>query len=239
MGKDKLKRFAENEVLPNVFQPDFNEIFRKDYKLKKCWHKEYFKNNNPIVLELGCGKGEYTVNLARMYPKKNFIGIDVKGARLWRGAKTAYEENLSNVAFLRTRIEQIESFFGINEVSEIWITFPDPQLKRRRTKKRLTSSRFLNYYVNFLENNAVVNLKTDSQELYEYTSEILRFNNIEPEITSNDIYNSKFMNEELQIKTFYEQKYLEVGKRVTYVRFHVEKKEYQEIPEKVFVEKGN
>lgn len=217
-SKDKLRRFAENETFPNVIQPVFHEVFNKDYTLKNKWKQEYWKNNNPIILELGCGKGEYTVELARKFPNINFIGIDIKGARFWRGAKTAIVQNIPNVAFVRTKIEFIDSFFGENEVSEIWITFPDPQLEKRRTKKRLTSSRFLNMYVSMLSKDGCVHLKTDSQELHAYTKEILQFNNQEILRSTADLYNSEIVDDILSIKTFYEKGYLEKGKKITYIQ---------------------
>jgi tRNA (guanine-N7-)-methyltransferase len=157
MVKKKLQRFAEMETFTNVLQPEFNESFRKDHVVKGQWNKLHFDNEHPIVLELGCGKGEYTTGLARRFPQKNFIGIDIKGSRIWRGAHTALQENLKNVRFLRTHIEIINSFFGRDEVDEIWVTFPDPQLKKKR--KRLTSSRFLSYYSQFLRNNGIIHLK--------------------------------------------------------------------------------
>lgn len=218
-AKNKLKRFAENLTFPNVFQPTYTEVSTGSIPLKSNWNRDFFNNNNPIVLELGCGKGEYTVNLARRYPDRNFIGIDIKGARFWRGAKTAIEENLKNVAFVRTHIEFIESIFGKDEVSEIWITFPDPQLKERRAKKRLTAPGFLNRYKNLLKPDGIVNLKTDSAELHQYTQEVLETNNHPFIKATADLYNSEFLNEELQIKTAYETVFLREGKKITYICF--------------------
>ena len=166
MGKNKLKKFAEMEVLGHVIQPPFDDIFKKDHPLKGKWNPEIFENNNPIVLELGCGKGEYSVGMARAFPNKNFIGVDIKGARMWKGATESHEKGIRNVAFLRTRIELIESFFDKDEVSEIWITFPDPQLKNARAKKRLPGPVFLNKYRSFLVNNGIIHLKTDNDILY-------------------------------------------------------------------------
>ena len=163
MGKDKLKRFAELETFTNVFQ--LNPVHKGN------WNKNYFKNNQPIVLELGCGRGEYTVSLAKYFPVKNFIGIDIKGARIWRGAKTGMEEHISNMAFLRIEIEQLEEHFSENEVDEIWITFPDPQPQISRERKRLTSDRFLTMYKKVLSPNGIVHLKTDNDGLYAYTLE--------------------------------------------------------------------
>lgn len=220
-AKNKLQRFAENETFPNVIQPDFNEVFRKDYRLKQKWASEFWKNSNPLVLELGCGKGEYTVSLAERFPAKNYLGIDIKGARFWRGAKSALEKGLANVAFLRTRIEFIDSFFGNNEVDEIWITFPDPQLRERRAKKRLTSPRFLNMYIQMLKPNAVVNLKTDSKELFDYTKSLLEYNKQEILVATDDLYNSPYCDEILSIKTHYESFYLTQGKLITYIQFRL------------------
>ncbi len=219
MGKNKLHRWAEMENYEHVVQPSFEEVFRKDYKLKGKWRKEFFKNSNPIILELGCGKGEYTIGMAEQYPMHNFLGVDIKGARIWKGAKEAYERGLKNVGFLRTRIELIDSFFAPNEIDEIWITFPDPQIRKRRNKKRLTGSRFLLTYAAFLNKNGKIHLKTDSAELYEYTSALLKYNNIIPELSTPDLYSGKIDNALLHIKTHYEQLFLNEGKKITYTRF--------------------
>ena len=229
MGKKKLFRFAEMETFDHVIQASFDEVFQKDYKLKGNWNKEFFKNNKPIVLELGCGKGEYTVGLARKNPDKNYIGIDIKGARMWRGARTAVDEGINNVGFIRTRIDLINSFFGPEEVSEIWVTFPDPQPKKYY--KRLTSSRFLGYYQNFLKQNGIVNLKTDSAELYAYTKRVVELNQLEVLSDTNDLYNSEIADEILSIKTFYEQQFLEQGKAITYIRFKLKNDIQLEEPE--------
>jgi len=221
MGKDKLRKFAENLTFPNVVQPEFEEMFNVDYALKGKWHNEFWKNDKPITLELGCGKGEYSVNMARLHPERNYIGIDVKGARFWRGAKTALQDNILNVAFLRTRIEFISSFFTANEVDEIWITFPDPQLKTRRHKKRLTSSLFLNRYKAFITPNAIIHLKTDSLELHKYTVNLLRCNGIEPIVAIEDLYALPIVDDILSIKTHYEAIYLKEGKKITYTKFTI------------------
>jgi len=217
------------ETFNHVVQPSFDEVFKKDYKLKSKWSKEFFGNDNPLILELGCGKGEYTVGLARLHPKTNFIGIDIKGARMWRGAKTAVEDNIKNVGFIRTRIGLINSFFGNEEVSEIWITFPDPQLKKYY--KRLTSTRFLGYYQKFIKNNGFINLKTDSVELYTYTKKLIELNNIDIIIDTDNLYNSELVDETLSIKTFYEQQWLEQGKPIHYLRFKLNKTQELEEPE--------
>ena len=217
MGKNKYKRFTENETFELLHQPQFEEVFRNDFPLKGRWHEIYFKNEHPIILELGCGKGEYTIALARRYPDKNFIGIDIKGARLWRGAKTATEERMSNVSFIRTRIDFIESFFAENEVAEIWITFPDPQPKA--PFKRLTSTRFLNRYRKFLQHDGSIHLKTDSQQLHKYTKDLVLLNEMELVEANTDIYDSNQMDELLSIKTFYEQQFLSQGLPITYLHF--------------------
>lgn len=219
MGKDKLKRFAENLTFPCFVQPAFEQMFRCDHPLKGHWHSDFFHNDHPIVLELGCGKGEYTVALAERNPDKNFIGIDIKGARMWRGAKTATERGMANVGFLRTRIEFITSLFGEGEVAELWITFPDPQLKTRRAKKRLTSPVFLALYAQLLAEDGWINLKTDSQHLFNYTAEVIRRFGLPCEVADNDIYGSGFADEVLSVKTAYEQTYLRRGLPITYTRF--------------------
>ena len=221
MGKDKIRRFRENETFPNLFQASFEEVFRKDYPLKGSWNEKVFRNENPLVLELGCGKGEYTLALARLNKSVNYIGIDVKGARLWRGAKTALEEKLENAVFIRTRIELIESFFAPGEVSQIWITFPDPQ--PRKANKRLTSPRFLNRYLSFLAPAAVIHLKTDSRELHDYTREVVEAREDMTLLEADpDIYGNKKRTADdpvLTVRTFYENQFLEQGKPITYLRF--------------------
>ena len=183
------------------------------------WH-EHFGNNNPITLELGCGKGDYTVALARLHGDRNFIGVDIKGARLWRGAKTASEEQMSNVAFIRTRIELIASFFATDEVAEIWITFPDPQPKK--PMKRLTSERFLSQYKKFLKASGLIHLKTDSQELYDYTlNEVIPAGGYTVKCHTNDLYNSDYDGEVKLTQTFYEKMFLAEGKPITYMEFRI------------------
>ena len=211
MGKDKLRRFRENLTFDCFVQPEFETVFRRDHPLKGRWGADFFHNDRPIVLELGCGKGEYTVALAEREPQRNFIGIDIKGARMWRGAKTATERQMTNVGFLRTRIEFIDSFFAADEVAELWITFPDPQLKTRRAKKRLTSPLFLE--------SAPINLKTDSKHLYAYTAEVIRRFGLPCEVSNPDIYGTGFADEVLSVKTAYEQEFLSRGLPITYTRF--------------------
>lgn len=228
MSKGKLIKFAEVETFKNVLQPRFDEVFRKDYILKGNWNSEFFGNNNKITLELGCGKGEYTVGLARLYPGRNFIGVDIKGSRIWKGAKEALESNLENAAFLRTHIEHIGSFFGKDEVEEIWFTFPDPQLKK--PLKRLTSSRFLNIYRQFLVEGAWINLKTDNPLLYEYTKALAIHNDYLIAAASNDIYGSGITNQILSIKTYYEKGWLAEGLRSHYIRFRLDNEKHSEEP---------
>lgn len=215
-----MAKFAENETFSNLFQPSFEEVWQKDYLLKGKWHSKVFKNQNPIVLELGCGKGEYTVNLAKQNPNKNFIGVDIKGARIWRGAKEAFQQQMQNVAFVRSRIEHIPSIFSEQEVSEIWVTFPDPQPSK--SKKRLTSPKFLTYYQQLVRPGCIVHLKTDSQELHEYTKEVVLQNNLKMLEVTNNLYNSGLDDEVLSIKTFYEQMFLEQGKPITYIKFELD-----------------
>jgi len=202
-----------------MVQPEFDDIFHKDHPLKGKWQQDFFGNENPIVLELGCGRGEYTVELARKFPLLNFIGIDIKGARMWRGAKTATDQAIPNAAFLRTRIEFISSFFAPCEVSQVWITFPDPQLKRGRARKRLTSPDFLKNYAGFLADDAILHLKTDSLHLHEYTKALLATNNMNPIVSSADIYGDGIVDELLAIKTTYEQRFLTEGLPITYLRW--------------------
>lgn len=213
MGKDKLKRFAEVNTFSNVLQLDEGKAFQGK------WSKDFFKNNNPLVLELACGKGEYAVNLARLFPGKNFIGIDYKGNRIWRGAKTALEEGVNNVAFLRIQIETILDHFAPGEVDEIWITFPDPQPQISREKKRLTSPRFLEKYKLLLKAGGNVNLKTDNNGLHAYTAEKIDELGLNLHIKTEDLYHSEFADEVLSVKTFYEKKYLKDNKNINYLKF--------------------
>lgn len=221
-SKNKLKRFKENDTFANVFQPTRETLVTNDYKLKGQWNASFFKNSNPIVLELGCGKGEYTVALAQKYPDKNFIGVDIKGARFWRGAKTAVEDNLPNVAFLRTQIELIDYAFAENEVDEIWITFPDPQIKYKRTKHRLTNMAFLERYKHILKPEGIVNLKTDSEFMHGYTLGLLHGAGHEVLYANHNVYKQEGSPEEVtSIQTFYESQYLEQNKPITYIRFKI------------------
>jgi len=217
-SKNKLKRFRENETFVNVIQPSRKEISDGFY-LKGGWHT-FFKNNNPIILELGCGKGEYTIALAKQNPTVNYIGVDIKGARFWRGAKTALDTKLTNVAFLRTQIELIDMCFEENEIHQIWITFPDPQVKFKRTKHRLTNPDFLKKYQKILIANGIVHLKTDSEFLFGYTLGLLQEGKHNIIYAHHDIYgNLHAPKEAVLTQTFYEKQFLEKGKPITYLKF--------------------
>ncbi len=217
-SKNKLKRFRENETFSNVIQPEREEVC-SHFRWKGKW-TEFFGNENPIVLELGCGKGEYTIALAEKNPDKNYIGVDIKGARFWRGAKTALENQLSNVAFLRSQIELIDLLFDENEVSEIWITFPDPQIKYKRTKHRLTNTEFLHKYDKVLNSDGVIHLKTDSEFMHGYTLGLLHGEGHEVLYAHHDVYGNYHSPEEVvSTQTFYEKQYLEQEKAITYIKF--------------------
>lgn len=219
-SKNKLKRFQENETFKNVIQPTRDEVLN-NFSHKGKWHS-FFGNNNPLIVELGCGKGEYTVALARQNPDKNYIGIDIKGARFWRGAKTAIEENLPNVAFVRTQIELVDYIFAANEISEIWITFPDPQIKYQRTKHRMTNTTFLKRYFNVLKEDGIINLKTDSEFMHGYTLGLLHGEGHEVLYANHNVYhNSVAPKEVTEIQTFYENQYLAVDKAITYIKFRL------------------
>ena len=218
-SKNKLKRFRQNLEFPNVIQPSRETVTSGAFEHKGKW-QTHFKNENPIVLELGCGKGEYSVFLAEKYPDKNFIGIDIKGARFWAGAKAALEKELPNVAFIRTQIELLEYVFETGEVSEIWITFPDPQIKFKRTKHRLTNPAFLKMYKKLLRPQGQMHLKTDSEYLHGYTLGLLEGMGIAPLYAHHDIYGNHHAPEEATaIQTHYEQLFLETGKAITYLKF--------------------
>lgn len=219
MSKGKLAKFEEMKTFPNVLQPPFEDVFGKDFFLRGNWKNQFFSNDNPITIELGCGKGEYTVGLARHFPNRNFIGIDIKGSRIWKGAKTAYHEGIKNAAFLRSRIDFIESFFTTDEIDEIWITFPDPQLKK--SLKRLTSSRFLKRYQKFLVDGGPVHLKTDNPELFYYTKVLAETNNLPIEIATDNLYASELQNEILSIRTFYENIWIKQGLSIHYLCFRL------------------
>jgi len=221
-SKNKLKRFKENETFTNVFQPTREEVTSGDFQFRGKWNADFFKNNHPLIIELGCGKGEYTTGLAHKHPEMNFIGIDIKGARFWRGAKTAVDDGMENVAFVRTQIELIDYIFAENEVSEIWITFPDPQIKFKRTKHRMTNPDFLELYKKILKKDGVVNLKTDSEFMHGYTLGLLQGMGHEIIYANHNVYKNEGSPEEVTgIQTFYEKQYLEINKAITYIRFKI------------------
>jgi tRNA (guanine-N7-)-methyltransferase len=256
MGHGKLRKFAENETFRCLLQPDASSVLAKpegsrelilrDHAIKGQWNCAMFAKPQPIVVELGCGKGEYTIALARRHPEMNFIGVDIKGARLWKGAKEATEQAMDNVAFLRTRIEFIEAFFGPGEVSEIWLTFSDPQL-RGSENARLTSPLFLQRYSRFLQSGGIVHLKTDSRFLYEYTSSVIRANHLEVLASGVDIYNAPLLipgevspvipseakesfrdlSAVFEIQTFYETMFLKMGLPITYLAFHLDREDME------------
>ncbi|MDA7794195.1 tRNA (guanosine(46)-N7)-methyltransferase TrmB [Flavobacteriales bacterium] len=221
MAKNKLRKFSQMAEYHNVFQPTFDEL-KSNFPLKGNWKSTFFKNDNPLVVELGCGKGEYSVGLAQKYPQKNFLGIDVKGARMWQGATQAIDQKLDNVAFLRTRIEFIEWCFGSDEVDEIWITFPDPQIKKKRAKNRLTHPVFLERYSKILKKDGLIHLKTDSQFLHGYTLGIIEGNHHVLEDAEHDIYNAQLQRPDMSIKTHYENLFLDKDMPITYLRFRLQ-----------------
>ena len=225
MGKGKLQKFAEMETFSNVFQYPFSVIENVPFEMKGHWREQYFHNDNPIVLELGCGKGEYTVELARLYPQVNFIGVDIKGARMHKGAKEALTAGLSNVAFLRTNIEIIDRFFAKDEVQEIWLTFSDPQMKNPR--KRLTSTYFMNRYRHFLVDGGLIHLKTDSNFLFTYTTYMQQHNNLPLLFCTEDLYHTDGLDAQTQeilgIQTYYESMWIERGLNIKYMKFALPK----------------
>lgn len=219
MGKNKLKKFADMDTFKCVFQYPFALIKDNEFPLRGKWNETYFHNTNPIVLELGCGHGEYALGLGKMFPDKNYIGVDIKGARMWSGARQVEAEGITNVAFLRTSIELIDRFFMPGEVSEIWITFPDPQMKN--TNKRLTSTRFLNLYRKILCDNGTVHLKTDSPFLYTYTHALVELNRLPALVDTDDLYGCGLADDILAIKTHYEKQWLDRGLTIKYIKFQL------------------
>ena len=217
MGKGKLAKFADLASYPHVFEYPYSVVDNVPFELKGKWGESFFKNDHPIVLELGCGRGEYTVGLGRLFPEKNFIGVDIKGARMWTGATESLREGMKNVAFLRTNIEIIDRFFGANEVSEIWLTFSDPQMKK--PTKRLTSSYFLERYRRFLKDGGLVHVKSDSNFLYTYTKYLIETNSLPVEVMTDDLYHSGQADEILGIRTYYEQQWLDRGLNIKYIKF--------------------
>jgi len=222
VAKKKLIHFQENLTFPHLFQPGYKEV-QSGFHLRSQWNHAFFKNQNPVVIELGCGKGEYTVGLAAKYPKKNLIGIDFKGSRLWRGCKTVSEQGLKNVAFVRTRVDYLENLFGPREISEIWITFPDPHPGGRNSNKRLTSPWYLNSYRQFLKNKGIIHLKTDNEELFNYTKTTVIQNNLEIIVSTSDLYSESLSDDILSIKTHYERIFLNAGLKINYICFRLDK----------------
>ena len=223
MGKGKLAKFADMETYENVFQYPYSVVEHVPFEMKGHWHEEYFHNQNPIVLELGCGKGEYAVGLAKQFPDVNFIGVDIKGARMWTGATQALQEGLKNVAFLRTNIEIIDRFFAPDEVQEIWLTFSDPQMKNPR--KRLTSTYFMNRYRHFLVDGGIIHLKTDSNFLFTYTNYMVEKNNLPVLEKTADLYHSTHLSplttHLLSIQTYYESMWIARGLNIKYIKFQL------------------
>ena len=219
MSKGKLAKFADMAAFPHVFEYPFSVVDNVPFEMREAWNERFFKNNHPIVLELGCGRGEYTVGLGRLFPEKNFIGVDIKGARMWSGAKESAETGMTNVAFLRTNIEIIDRFFAPGEVSEIWLTFSDPQMKK--ATKRLTSTYFMERYRRFLVDNGLIHLKTDSNFMFTYTRYMVEHNHLPVEVLTDDLYHSGLADEILSIRTYYEQQWLDRGLNIKYLRFRL------------------
>jgi tRNA (guanine-N7-)-methyltransferase len=223
VGKNKLKKFAEMATFEHVVQTTFDELKNNGFEYKGRWSSGFFGNAHPIVLELGCGKGEYTVKLASHFPDFNFIGVDIKGSRMWNGATKAKELGLKNVAFLRTNIENIQHFFAPGEVAEIWLTFPDPQMKK--TRKRLTAVNFINNYRQIMVPNGIVHLKSDSNFMYRYTEAMVKENTLEVIRKTEDLYHSDLLDEVLSIQTFYEKQWLDRGLSIKYLAFRLSHQE--------------
>ena len=219
MSKGKLAKFADMAAFPHVFEYPFSVVDNVPFEMRGAWNERFFKNDHPIVLELGCGRGEYTVGLGRLFPEKNFIGVDIKGARMWSGAKESVETGMTNVAFLRTNIEIIDRFFAPGEVSEIWLTFSDPQMKK--ATKRLTSTYFMERYRRFLVDNGLIHLKTDSNFMFTYTRYMVEHNHLPVEVLTDDLYHSGLADEILSIRTYYEQQWLDRGLNIKYLRFRL------------------
>ena len=219
-----MAKFADMEEFPHVFQVPSHSLRKGNlFEMKGKWNELFFKNEHPIVLELGCGKGEYTVGLGQLYPDKNFIGVDIKGARLWTGAKDSFEKGMKNVAFLRTDIEMIHHFFAQHEVSEIWLTFPDPQMKK--VTKRLTATNFMKSYQQFLKPSGKIHLKTDSNFMFTYTCAMVNINQLPVVFSTDNLYESDLQNSILSIKTYYEQQWLGRGLTIKYIQFLLDNKD--------------
>lgn len=219
MGKNKLQKFADMASYPHVFEYPYSVADNVPFEMKGNWRRDFFGNDHPVVLELGCGRGEYTVGLGKLFPGKNFIGVDIKGARMWGGATETLQEGLKNVAFLRTNIEIIDRFFAKDEIDEIWLTFSDPQMKK--ATKRLTSTYFMNRYRNFLRPGGTIHVKTDSQFMFTYTRLMLEKNHLPVGVVTEDLYHSGLADEILGIRTYYEQQWLDRGLNIKYIRFQL------------------
>ena len=231
MSKGKLQKFADMENYPHVFQYPYAVAEDHPFEMRGRWNEVFFHNDHPIILELGCGRAEYTLGLARLNPMCNYIAVDIKGARMWAGAKQSLQEGLPNVAFLRTNIEIIDRFFAPSEVSEIWLTFPDPQMKKRT--KRMTSTGFLAQYAKFLKEGGIINLKTDSNFMYTYTKELVKANSLDVIMDTDDLHNNPVKDDEVnkwltEITTYYEKQWIARGKSIKYISFRLDKKPLQE-----------
>ncbi|KAA6317233.1 tRNA (guanine-N(7)-)-methyltransferase [termite gut metagenome] len=229
MGKNKLQKFADMATYPHVFEYPYSVAENVSFEMQGNWNNYFFKNNHPIVLELGCGRGEYTVGLGKLFPDKNFIAVDIKGARMWSGASESLEARMTNVAFLRTNIEIIDRFFAENEISEIWLTFPDPQMKK--ATKRLTSTYFMERYRKFLIPSGIIHLKTDSNFLFTYTRCLIEENRLPVEFITEDLYHSDLADDILSIKTYYEQQWIARGLNIKYAKFLLPKEGTLKEPE--------
>ncbi len=229
MSKNKLSIFADMSSYPHVFEYPYSAVDNIPFDMKGNWHSDFFHNNHPIILELGCGRGEYTVGLGRKFPEKNFIGVDIKGSRMWSGATESFNEGLKNVAFLRTNIEIIERFFAAGEVSEIWLTFSDPQMKK--ATKRLTSTYFMERYRRFLEPDGLIHLKTDSNFMFTYTRYMVEKNSLPVEFVTDDLYDSGLADDILGIRTYYEQQWLDRGLNIKYLKFRLPQEGQLQEPE--------
>ncbi|BBE18494.1 tRNA-methyltransferase [Aquipluma nitroreducens] len=229
MGKNKLSKFADLATYEHVVQVTYRHVQENGFQYKGKWSETFFGNTNPVILELGCGKGEYTVKLAKHYPEFNFIGLDIKGSRMWKGATQAKDQGLKNVGFLRTNIENIRMFFAENEVAEIWLTFPDPQMKR--TRKRLTATNFISNYRQIMVSNGIIHLKSDSNFMYRYTEAMVAENQFEVIRQTDDLYHSEILDEVLSIQTFYEKQWLDRGLTIKYLAFRLSHQELLREPQ--------
>ncbi|MFC2111116.1 tRNA (guanosine(46)-N7)-methyltransferase TrmB [Bacteroidota bacterium] len=221
--KRKLQQFAETKTFHNFFEPSYDEL-KEGFIMKGKWALDFFKNQNPIIIELGCGKGEYTVGLAEKYPERNYIGLDLKGARMWRGCKTSIENDMKNVAFVRSKIQNLEHIFNKDEIDEIWITFPDPQPRGSKENKRLSSPAFIDRYKNILKKGALIHLKTDDSNLFDYTLEIIAEHGHKLLFETHDLYKSGVDYDVMEFQTYYEKIFLSEGKKINYLKFKLNEK---------------